>query len=137
MNNKVYKLEIPQYIKNAGLIPIFYLWKLHLAPNNLFPGQILLPKPLTLIQDDNDNMHNKKEILNIINYCKTKKNMIQYKATYIDNWKEWNVALAWQPWTEFENAKVKISEFHRQYLKKPMVPPELTSSNKYDLETMH
>ena len=55
INNKAYKLEIPQHMKDAGFTPIFHLWKLHLASNNPFPGQVLPPEPLISIQNNNDN----------------------------------------------------------------------------------
>ena len=38
INNKAYKLEISQHMRDAGLTPIFHPWKLHLAPNNPFSG---------------------------------------------------------------------------------------------------
>ena len=76
-------------------------------------------------------------MLNIIDCRKSKKYGTQYKATYIENWEEWNMALAWQPCTDFKNAKEKISKFHRKHPKKPTAPPELTSSDKYDPETVH
>ena len=38
---------------------------------------------------------------------------------------------------DFENAKEKISEFHRQHLEKPIAPPKLINSDKYDLETVY
>ena len=125
-------------MKHAGLIPIFHPWKLHLAPNNLFPGQVLLLESSISIQNnDNDNVHDEWEVLDRIDYHKTKKYKIQYKATYIGNWEEWNAAPTWQPWKDFENAKEKISKFDRKHSKKRTAPPELTSSNKYDPETVY
>ena len=55
IDNKAYKLEILQTLKDAGLTLIFHLWKLHLAPNNPFPGQILLSGPLIEISAENDD----------------------------------------------------------------------------------
>ena len=49
INNKAYKLAIPEILKATGLTPIFHLWKIHLAPNNLFPEQILSSNPLIKI----------------------------------------------------------------------------------------
>ena len=49
MANKAYELDIPQQMKEAGLTPIFYPWKLHLAPSNPVPGQILEPGPFVLV----------------------------------------------------------------------------------------
>ena len=45
IGNKAYELDIPQQMKDAGLTPIFHPWKLHLAPSNPFPGQILELRP--------------------------------------------------------------------------------------------
>ena len=45
IDNKAYELEIPDQLKNVGLTPIFHPWKLHLAPSNPLPGQVLSPGP--------------------------------------------------------------------------------------------
>ena len=58
--NRAYKLEIPQQMKDAGLTPVFHLWKLHLAPSNLFLEQILEPKPPVLVSS-NDGSKTYKE----------------------------------------------------------------------------
>ena len=75
IDNKAYELEIPQHMKNAGFILIFHSWKLHLASNNPFPGQVLPPEPPISIQnnDNNDNAHNEWEVLDIIDCHKTKR----------------------------------------------------------------
>lgn len=52
IENKAYELAIPQQLKDAGLTPISNPWKLHLAPNNPFPGQVLPPNPPILIVGD-------------------------------------------------------------------------------------
>ena len=52
--NKAYKLDLPQQMKDAGLTPVFHPWKLHLAPSNAFPGQILEPGPAILIDSNNE-----------------------------------------------------------------------------------
>ena len=49
IDNKAYKLEVPHQMKDARLTPIFHPWKLHLAPSNLFLGQILEPGPLVFV----------------------------------------------------------------------------------------
>ena len=72
-------------MKDAGLTSIFHPWKLHLAYNSLFPSQVLLPEPPILIQNDNNNVYDKWEILDIIDCCKMRKYEIQYKIMYIDN----------------------------------------------------
>ena len=73
INNKAYKLEIPQHMKNTGLTLIFHLWKLYLTSNNPFPGQVLPLKLPILIQNDDNDVHNKWKVLDIINCYKTKK----------------------------------------------------------------
>ena len=56
--NKAYELDIPQHMKKAGLTPVFYPWKLHLAPSNLFPRQILETRPSVLvISSDGSGAH--------------------------------------------------------------------------------
>ena len=45
IDNKTFKLDILQTLKDTGLITIFYPWKIHFAPNNPFPEQILPPGP--------------------------------------------------------------------------------------------
>ena len=57
IDNKVYELVISETLKEAGLTPIFHLWKIHLAPNNLFPGQILPLGPLIKISAEDDKDH--------------------------------------------------------------------------------
>ena len=88
INNKVYKLDIPETLKAAGLTSIFHPWKLHLASNILFPGQILLLGPPIEISAKNDEDHKaykEWEVLKVVDYWKTKRYNIQYKATYVGN----------------------------------------------------
>ena len=59
IDNKAYKLEISQQMKDAGLTSIFHQWKLHLASNSLFPGQILELGLLIIISSSNGKAHNK------------------------------------------------------------------------------
>ena len=47
--NKAYELDILQQMREVGLTPVFYPWKLHLAPNNLFLGHILEAGPPVLV----------------------------------------------------------------------------------------
>ena len=57
INNKAYELEIPQTLKYVGLTTIFHPWKLHLALNSLFSGQILpsnIPIKVSAENDDNE-----------------------------------------------------------------------------------
>lgn len=55
IDNKAYELEIPEYLKKSGLTAIFHPWKLHLAPTDPFPGQIVQPDPPIMVQDDSDS----------------------------------------------------------------------------------
>ena len=58
--NKTYKLEISQQMKEAGLTPIFHLWKLHLAPTSPFSGQILKPGPPVLVSSSDGSEAHKE-----------------------------------------------------------------------------
>ena len=51
--NKTYELDIPQQMREAGFTPIFHPWKLHLAPGNPFPGQIMEPGPPVFVSSSN------------------------------------------------------------------------------------
>ena len=88
IDNKAYKLAIPETLKDAGLTPIFHPWKMHLAPHNSFSGQILLPGPSIKIsaKNDNDEAHKEWKVLEVIDYRQTKQYRLQYKATYVGNW---------------------------------------------------
>ena len=94
IDNKAYELELPEYLKKAGLCPIFHPWKLHLAPNNPYPGQRQEPQEPFLIDDgdDDEGPHEEWQVLEIVDCRKTKRLGIQYKATYIGDWDEWNSA---------------------------------------------
>ena len=85
IDNKAYKLAILQTLKDVDLTPIFHPWKMHLAPNSLFPDQILLPGPPIEINTKNDDnkAHKEWEVLEVVDCCQTKQYGIQYKATYI------------------------------------------------------
>ena len=124
--NKAYKLEIPQQMKEAGLTFIFHPWKLHLAPTSPFPGQILEPGPPVLVSSSNrSKAHKEWKVLEVVDSWKTKRYGIQYKATYMGNWDEWNLNPTWQPYSNFENSKEKIREFHRARPQKPGPPSKL------------
>ena len=124
--NKAYKLEIPQQMKDAGLTAVFHPWKLHLAPGHLFPGQILEPGPPILVSSsDGSEAHKEWEVLEVVDSWKTKRYGIQYKATYMGNWNEWNLNSPWQPYSDFENSKDKIRVFHKAHLRKPGPPSNL------------
>ena len=58
IKNKAYELEIRDQLKNVGLTPIFLLWKLHLAPSNPFPGQVLPSgQPIAITENDEEEAH--------------------------------------------------------------------------------
>ena len=129
IDNKAYKLAISATLKDTGLTPIFHPWKMHLAPNNPFPGQILpsdLPIKISAKNDDN-KAYKEWEVLEVVDCRKTKQYGIQYKVTYIDNWDEWNAALPWQPWTDFKRSTDKIDKFHRTYPQKSQPSPKLAA----------
>jgi hypothetical protein len=49
IDNKVYEVELPDYLEKSGLTPISHPWKLHLAPSDPYPGQELeLQGPILL-----------------------------------------------------------------------------------------
>ena len=114
--NKAYELDILQQMKEAGLTPVFHPWKLHFAPSDPFPDQVLEPGPAIIVEDDD---HDEWEVLEVVDSRKTKRYGIQYKATYMGNWDEWNSNPPWQPYSDFENSKEKIREFHRTHSQKP------------------
>ena len=68
-------------------MPVYYLWKLHLAPSNVFPGQIFDLGPAILI-DNNNDAHKEWKMLEVVDCHQTKRYEIQYKASYMGNWDE-------------------------------------------------
>ena len=127
IDNKAYKLAIPQNLKERGLIPIFHLWKLHRTPNNPFPEQILQSGLPIEISAKNDKTHEKWEVLEVVNYRQSKQYRVQYKATYIGNWDKWNAASPWQSWTDFKGLREKIDKLHCTHPQKPQPAPELAA----------
>ena len=129
INNKASKLAIPETLKDADLTPIFHLWKMHLALNNPFPGQILPPGPSIEIsaKNDNDKAHKEWKILEIVDCRQIKWYGVQYKATYVGNWNKWNAASLWQLWTDFKRSRDKVHKFHCTHPQKPRPPPELVA----------
>ena len=130
IDNKAYELEIPEHLKRVGLTPIFHPWKLHLAPTNPFPGQLIEPGPPILIQEDAESSpHEEYEVLEIVDCRETKKYGTQYKATYIGSWDDWNANPPWQPWTDFIRAKEEIRKFHTDNKGKPNAPKDVLFMN--------
>ena len=72
-------------MKDAGLTAIFHPWKLHLAPNDAFLGQIFKPSLPILIESGDDKIHDKWKILEVVDLRQTKRYSIQYKVTYMGN----------------------------------------------------
>ena len=96
IDNKVYELALLETLKDAGLTSIFHSWKIHLTPNNPFPGQILLPGPSIEISAKNDNKaHKKWKVLEVVDCRQTKQYKVQYKVKYIGNWDAWNASSLW------------------------------------------
>ena len=52
-------------MKEARLTPVFHPWKLHLAPSDPYPGQVLKPSPLIQVGDDD---HDKWEVLEVVDF---------------------------------------------------------------------
>ena len=130
IDNKAYELEIPEHLKRVGLTPIFHPWKLHLAPTNPFPGQLIEPGPPILIQEDAESSpHEEYEVLEIVECRETKKYGTQYKATSIGSWDDWNANPPWQPWTDFIRAKEEIRKFHTDNKGKPNAPKDVLFMN--------
>ena len=127
IDNKAYELAIPQSLKEKGLTLIFDPWKLHLAPNNPFSGQILPPGPPIKISAKNDKAHKEWKVLEVIDCYQTKWYGIQYKAMYVGNWDKWNASPPWQPWTDFERSREKIHKFHCTHPQKPQLPSKLAA----------
>jgi hypothetical protein len=113
IDNKAYELEIFEHIKNARLTSIFHSWKLHFAPSNSYFDQVLTSEFLILI-DENDDSHEKYEILEIVDCRQIRKYETQYKVTYVDSWDEWNTDSSWQSWTDFSRSKDLILKFHQK-----------------------
>lgn len=134
IDNKAYELEIPQHLKKAGLVPIFHPWKLHLAPSNAFPGQILSPQPPILIDTSGEEgPHEEWELLEVVD-CRRSRGKTEYKATYVGPYEEWNANPPWQPASDFENSKDAILKFHRENPAKPKPPAMLTRLDVVDEE---
>ena len=129
IDNKAYELEIPDQLKNVDLTSIFHPWKLHLAPSNPFPGQVLPPgPPIAIVENDEEEAHEEWEVLEIVDCRETRKFGVQYKATFVGNWDEWNANPYWQSWTDFKNSKDKILQYHREHPHKPKPPEDLTET---------
>lgn len=129
INGKAYELDIPANLKEAGLTPIFHPWKLQLAPTDPFPGQIQSPQPPLMVKSpDEDVEHEEWELLEVVD-CRNTRKGVQYKATYIGPYEEWNNNPPWQPWSDFTNSKDAVLRFHRENPTKPEPPVELSDMN--------
>ncbi|KAL4755694.1 uncharacterized protein BDW70DRAFT_154739 [Aspergillus foveolatus] len=104
----------------AGVTPVFHPWKLRLAPETAYLGQIETPEPPYQIFDPEETeAHDEWGIDRIVD-CREIRGNIQYKALYYGPLHDWNSNPPWQHWTDFKNAPEKILEYHK---KKPNKPP--------------
>jgi hypothetical protein len=115
IDNKTYKLKLSDHLKAAELTSIFYSWKLHLASSDSFLEQIESLKSLIMITDlQNKESHEEYKLLNIVDCRQITKHDLQYKATYIKNWDQWNEDSSWQSVSDSQNVPDQINRFHRR-----------------------
>lgn len=124
IDNKAYELKIPEHLKQSGLHSVFHPWKLHLAANNPIPGQILSEESSLVIKDEEGKSHEEYDVLEVVDCRETKRFGLQYKATFMGNWNEWNANSPWQPWTDFLNAPDKVLRYHEKNPSKSEAPDE-------------
>ena len=111
INNKAYELNISEHLRKIKLTSIFHSWKVHLAPFDSFSSQVLTLDPSLLITSaDSDKQHKEWKLLEIVDCRKTRKD-VEYKATYVGPYDEWNTNPPWQTWMDFMNSKHSIMEF--------------------------
>lgn len=92
VDNKAYEIALLEHMQNKGLFNVFHPWKLHLAPDNPYPGQVQEPGPAIMIWDDDDEApHEEWEVLEIVGHGGSAKNR-SYRATYTPGWDDWNAA---------------------------------------------
>jgi hypothetical protein len=95
IDSKAYEVSLPEHMARAGVTPVFHPWKLLLAPENAYPGQIETPEPPYQIFDtDETEAHNEWEVDKIVDCCEIRGN-IQYKALYYGPWDDWNSDPPW------------------------------------------
>ena len=125
IDNKAYELRLPDHMLNDGVHPVFHPWKLHLAPNNPYPGQVQEPQPAIIVtgdEDGEDEPHEEWQVAEIVDCRETRKYGIQYKAQFEGNWDEWNANPPWQPWSDFKSAADKVIQYHLNHPEKPQIP---------------
>ena len=99
---------------NNGVHPVFHPWKLHLAPNNPYPGQVQEPQPTIIVtgdEDGEDELHEEWQVAEIVD-CR------RYEGS---NWDEWNANPPWQPWSDFKSVADKVIQYHLNHPEKPQV----------------
>src|SRR5712664_47613 len=69
------------------------------CPATPIPGRSWITK-----NSDNSD-ESEWEVLEVVDCRKTKRFGIQYKATFVGNWDEWNSNPPWQLWTDFNHAE--------------------------------
>ncbi|MCJ1470464.1 hypothetical protein MMC07_009109 [Pseudocyphellaria aurata] len=67
---------------------------------------------VSITDDDEAEPHEEWEVLEIVDCRKTRKLGLQYKATYVGNWDDWNSNPPWQPSTDFNNAEARIRDYY-------------------------
>lgn len=120
IDHKAYELDIPTDRLADGLTPVFHPWKLRLAAAEVYPGQIMEPPRGSLIQEDDEDAHDEFEVSEVVDFRETRRFGVQYKATYVGQWNEWNANPPWQPWTDFLRSRRLVLDFHRL---NPRLPP--------------
>ncbi|OJJ07730.1 hypothetical protein ASPVEDRAFT_178564 [Aspergillus versicolor CBS 583.65] len=114
-------------MEEAGVTPVFHPWKLHLASNTPYPGQVEDPEVPVMIRDiGEEEPHEEWDVQEVVN-CRKVRDMIQYKAIFNGEWDDWNSNPPWQPWTDFKHARDKVMEYHQKDPRKPRPPDYLTT----------
>ncbi len=127
IDNKAYELDISEHLKSAELTSIFHSWKLHLASFDSFSDQIMkFDVSILVIDIETTNSHEEYELLKVVNCRQNRRFDIQYKATYIESWNEWNTNSSWQSWTDFLNSKDAVLRYHADNLDKLKSSQEMT-----------
>ncbi|KAL4947038.1 hypothetical protein BDW69DRAFT_199944 [Aspergillus filifer] len=115
-------------MEEAGVTPVFHPWKLHLASDKPYPGQVEDPEVPVMIHDvdEEEEPHEEWDVQEVVD-CRSIRSGIQYKALFNGQWDDWNSNPPWQPWTDFKNAREKVLEYHQRYPRKPAAPDFFTS----------
>lgn len=67
IDGKAYEVAVPPYMQEKGIFNVFYPWKLHLAPDNPYPGQVQELGPVYMIfDDDEEEAYEEWEVLEVV-----------------------------------------------------------------------